>query len=96
MDTQKILSAAAIDLGKLVGRAFDILTISKPASLEAAINLAKVISKLSPLVANLIEFAAMELLNERKACARFGRWVRQDPWFSRHCVQRKHYPCPWH
>lgn len=81
MDTQKILSVAADDLGKLVGNEFDILTISKPASLEAAVNLTKMLSKLSPLVGNLIEFASTELLNARKSYAKFGRWIRQDPGF---------------
>ena len=35
---------------ELAGHEFDLLTINKPVSPEAAVNLAKVISKLSPLL----------------------------------------------
>lgn len=81
METKKILSDATAILGDLIGSTFDVLHVSKPSSLEAALNLANIISKLSPMVGNLIEFAATELLNARGAHAMLGKWVRQDPGF---------------
>jgi hypothetical protein len=65
----------------LTGHVFDLLTVSKPISPDAAVNLAKVVSKLSPLLGNLIEFNAVEFLNTQSAFARFGIWKRQDPGF---------------
>jgi hypothetical protein len=48
---------------------------------EAAVNLAKVISKLSPLVGNMIEFNTVEVLNSKDEFDEFGKWIRQDPDF---------------
>ena len=44
-------------------------------------NLAKVISKLSPLLGNMIEFNTVEVLNAVEDFHQFGKWVRQDPDF---------------
>ncbi len=44
-------------------------------------NLAKVISKLSPLLGNLIEFNTVEFLNKQNDFSEFGKWQRQDPGF---------------
>jgi len=66
---------------QLAGHEFDLLTVAKPISPDAAVNLAKVISKLSPLLGNLIEFNTVEYLNEKKEFEGFGRWLRQDPGF---------------
>jgi len=49
--------------------------------MEAAVNLAKVISKLSPLLGNMIEFNTVEVLNSKKEFHSLGKWVRQDPDF---------------
>jgi hypothetical protein len=57
------------------------LEVTKPVSPEAAVNLAKIISKLSPLVGNLIEFNSCEYLNDQEGFAEFGEWKRQDPGF---------------
>jgi len=43
-------------------------------------NLAKVISKLSPLLGNMIEFSTVDLLNDYD-WADNGQWIRQDPGF---------------
>ena len=48
MDTKSALSIAGKDLQALKGHTFDLLTIAKPISPNAAVNLAKIISKLSP------------------------------------------------
>lgn len=57
------------------------LTVSKPISPNAAVNLAKVVSKLSPLLGNLIEFNAVEFLNDQPVFRGLGIWKRQDPGF---------------
>lgn len=81
MNTQECIAAASKHLMSLPRHIFDLLTISRPASPEAAVNVAKVISKLSPLVGNLIEFNTVEFLNDKKEFKSFGEWIRQDPGF---------------
>lgn len=81
MDTQEVISLASDFLRSLSGHVFEILTIAKPVSPDAALNLAKVISKLSPLLGNLIEFNAVEFLNAKQEFEPWGRWVRQAPGF---------------
>jgi hypothetical protein len=51
----------------------------KPISPNAAVNLAKIISKLSPLLGNLIEFNSVEILNDKADFKGHGTWLRQDP-----------------
>lgn len=79
--TKEILDLAAVRLNNLSGHIFDLLTISKPVSRDAALNLAKVISKLSPLLGNLIEFNTVEFLNDQDDFQKLGNWKRQDPGF---------------
>ncbi|MDD9911110.1 MAG: hypothetical protein OXR62_15685 [Ahrensia sp.] len=81
MDTQTVLKIGAAHLNDLSGHIFDLLTVSKPISPEAAINLSKVISKLSPLLGNLIEFNTVEYLNDQDDFKTLGEWQRQDPGF---------------
>lgn len=81
MNTKDIIAKASTHLEELPGHVFDVLTISKPVSPDAALNLAKVISKLSPLVGNLIEFNTCEFLNEQTEFKELGKWKRQDPGF---------------
>jgi len=65
----------------LGGHIFDVLSVTKPISPDAAVSLAKVISKLSPLVGNMIEFNTVEILNDKPEFSRHGKWQRQDPGF---------------
>lgn len=65
----------------LAGHQFDLLTVAKPVSPDAAVNLAKVISKLSPLLGNLIEFNTCEYLSDKPEFKPLGKWRRQDPGF---------------
>ena len=44
-------------------------------------NLAKVISKLSPLLGNMIEFNTVEYLDDKPEFKGQGKWKRQDPGF---------------
>lgn len=86
MASKKLTTKEAIDIAAghmkgLAGHEFDLLTIAKPVSPEAAVNLAKVISKLSPLLGNLIEFNACEYLSDKPEFEGLGKWRRQDPGF---------------
>ncbi|MDB9446564.1 hypothetical protein [Anabaena sp. CS-542/02] len=81
MNTQDVIKLAAEYLANLSWHTFDVLNISKPMTVNAAVNLAKVISKLSPLLGNLIEFNTVEFLNKQDDFAEFGTWQRQDPGF---------------
>ena len=81
MNTQEIISLATQHLQQLVGHDFLVLDVAKPVSPEAAVNLAKIISKLSPLVGNLIEFNTCEYLNAQQDFFSIGHWKRQDPGF---------------
>ena len=81
MNTQDVIRLAADYLVDLSGHTFDVIDVSKPISTNSAVFLSKVISKLSPLVGNLIEFNIAEFLNEKEEFSTFGRWIRQDPGF---------------
>jgi len=80
-NTRDVIERASAHLHGLNGHGFDVLTVSKPISVNAAVNLAKVISKLSPLLGNLIEFNTVEILNDQEDFNGLGEWVRQDPGF---------------
>lgn len=80
MDYTEILATAKHELTALDSHLIDILDIKRPPSLAYAKNLAKVISKLSPLLGNMIEFSTVDLLNEHDWEGN-GQWVRQDPGF---------------
>jgi hypothetical protein len=94
MDTKQAIGLAAGFLTSISGHVFDVLTVSKPVSSDAALNLAKVISKLSPLLGNLIEFNTIEFLNKKEEFAPFGKWKRQDPGFPDAIFEGKIDPAP--
>jgi len=81
MNTPDVIRLASQYLANLAGHKFDVLDVSKPITVNSAVNLAKVISKLSPLLGNLIEFNTVEFLNKQDAFSEFGTWERQDPGF---------------
>lgn len=80
-NTADVLEAASKELESLSGHIFDLLTVTKPISPNAAVNLSKVVSKLSPLLGNLIEFNTVEFLNDQPEFQQLGKWKRQDPGF---------------
>jgi hypothetical protein len=80
MDYKEILRLAGEHLQSLVGENMDVVDITKPPTLEYAEHLAKTISKLSPLVGNMIEFKVCEELNTLDWKG-LGEWERQDPGF---------------
>ncbi len=79
--TAEIIQSASRHLSRLPGHIFDVIEVSKPVSPDAAVNLSKVVSKLSPLVGNMIEFNTCEFLNNQAEYAGIGTWKRQDPGF---------------
>lgn len=81
MKTKDVIELASKHLKELPGNVFDVLTVSEPVSIEAAVNLSKIVSKLSPLVGNLIEFNIVEFLNDHTELDGLGEWKRQDPGF---------------
>ena len=66
MDRQykNILATGSKELENLKGQTFDVIDVKCPSSIDYAVQLAKVISKLSPLIGNLIEFSTVDLLNQ--------------------------------
>lgn len=80
MNYIEILEIASKEILALNGRYLSVVDISKPQSLEYALQLAKVISKLSPLLGNMIEFSTVDLLNTYDWKG-YGSWKRQDPGF---------------
>ena len=81
MTSAEVLASASVHLQKLSGHVFDLLTVSKPTSPDAAVNLSKIVSKLSPFLGNLIEFNTVEFLNKQPEYKGLGEWQRQDPGF---------------
>ena len=79
--TKEAIDCATEHLKELSGHVFDLLTVSKPVTPDAAVNLSKVVSKLSPLLGNLIEFNTVEFLNDKEEFHGTGEWRRQDPGF---------------
>ena len=61
----------------LKGRSLDVVDIKQPQSIAYAKSLAKVVSKLSPFLGNMIEFSVVDVLNDMSE----GNWIRQDPGF---------------
>ena len=77
---RQILNIAKTEFKKHTGSILNVLDIAKPSSLEEAKVLAKTVSKLSPLLGNMIEFSTIKLLNKIDWNG-LGHWVRQDPGF---------------
>lgn len=75
-----ILNSAAKEIARLDGETLDILEVTKPPDLVYASHLAKVISKPSPLIGNMLEFYITNMLNSAE-WESFGQWIRQDPDF---------------
>jgi hypothetical protein len=80
VDYREILDIASDQIVKMCGETIDIIQLNKPTSVEQAKELTKIVSKLSPVFGNMIEFKAVERLNAIN-WGNLGRWVRQDPGF---------------
>lgn len=80
MDYKEVLQTAKEELVLLDENLIDVLEIKKPSTLEYAKNLAKIISKLSPMLGNMIELSTVDILNQHEWNG-LGHWIRQDPEF---------------
>lgn len=80
-EISKILSVADGVIRGLNGKTLDVLDITKPPDMEYARHLARVVSKLSPLIGNMIEFSIVSVLNQLDWTDYNGQWDRQDPGF---------------
>jgi len=80
MNYQNILERASEHIYSLKGGQVEVLDIAKPTTLDYAVHLAKTISKLSPLIGNMIELNVCEELNKLDWSG-IGSWKRQDPGF---------------
>lgn len=78
---EQILITATEKLDLLKDKSFNVLSLSRPESIDSAINLAKTLSKLSPMMGNMIEFNICEYLNSIDYFGDMGKWKRQDPTF---------------
>lgn len=88
-----ILLDASKALAGFAGRTLDVLEVARPPDLDYAVHLSKVVSKLSPLVGNMIEYGAVSYLNEKVAHPK-GKWERQDPGFPDTIFRGKVTPAP--
>ena len=80
VDYNDILNIARNELNELGNNLIDVVEIKRPPNLAYAVQLAKVVSKLSPMLGNMIEFSTVDMLNTHN-WGDCGRWVRQDPGF---------------
>lgn len=80
MNYINILSTASEKIKNLKDKPLNILELSCPKTAQSACQLAKVISKLSPLLGNMIEYTVVDILNELD-WNQLGKWIRQDPGF---------------
>jgi hypothetical protein len=81
MTTAEVIEVASGHLRSLAGHSVDLLTVTKPVSSDAAVNLSRIVSKLSPILGNMIEFNVVDYLNSKGEFGGYGRWRRQDPGF---------------
>ena len=94
MIQRTVLCKAREVLSSFVSSTLDVFTISRPQSAEEAVNLAKVLSKFSPLIGNLIEFKTVEMLNKSGMFKDVGTWKRQDPGFPDVILDGRLTPAP--
>lgn len=93
MNCLDALTRANKEIMGFKGQTLDILEIKRPRNVEYAQYLAKIISKISPLIGNMIEFLIVEKLNEADWQG-LGKWVRQDPGFPDAVFQGELEPSP--
>ena len=78
---QEILQIASDKIYELNDRIIGVVDVAKPPDFEYAGHLSLVVSKLSPLIGNMIEFAIVSELNRNDWSRYHGKWDRQDPGF---------------
>lgn len=81
MTYEKVLKAASKQLLQLKGRTLDFISIKSSADVAYAKHLARTMSKLSPIIGNMLEFETIAYLNRLNIWAGRGQWRRRDPGF---------------
>jgi len=81
MRINQIITVSKNLLQQMQGTCFEQLVLNKPGSIFEAINMMKIVSKVSPLVGNLFEIDAVERLRTEPSLSTLGEWIRQDPDF---------------
>jgi len=92
---QEMLERATAELDNLEGRTIDVFTLRKPHDVEEAFYVAKIISKLSPIIGNLIEYELTRHLNSKGGWPEGTEWKRQDPRLPRYYPGRYAGSGPW-
>ena len=81
MNNSETLQRATQAVLSLKNHTLDILTVAKPRDIQSAIELSKVVSKLSPIVGNTLESLVVQYLNTIHLWPQHYKWIRQDPDF---------------
>ncbi len=88
------LERAATELAHLKGRTVAVISLGKPQDLPEAVHLARIVSKLTPMIGNLLEDAIVRQLNTLGGWPPNTEWARQDPGFPDTVLQRFQPPPP--
>ncbi len=81
LSVDNVLDDASNNIASMVNEIFDIINIGEPDSLEYAIFMSHIESKISSIVGNMIEYAMANHLNLTSSFRDLGVWKRQDPDF---------------
>ena len=79
--TQDILNDAVNNINDMINNKFDVISIGEPKNFDYASFMAKIESKISSIVGNMIEYAMAQHLNDTSSFSEIGSWERQDPDF---------------
>jgi hypothetical protein len=90
---KEILEKASLHLSSMKGSVMPVLEVAKPENLDYAQHLGKIISKLSPIVGNMIEYNVCIELNKLE-WSNVGTWKRQDPGFPDTIFESELIPIP--
>ena len=77
----EVLAVASASIERMTDHVVDVIEIRRPTSVMYALQLTKIVSKLSPLLGNLFEFRVVDTLNQDLGNTANGIWIRQDPGF---------------
>lgn len=80
MNYKEILTIASNEVLNLKNRTVNVIDLIKPADVDYAIQISRIISKLSPLIGNMLEMATVNALNTVE-WENNTKWKRQDPGF---------------
>ncbi len=78
---ETILQNSTKNLIGLVDQTLHLVTLGKPRDEIEAIGLSRVVSKLSPIIGNLLEYEVASKLNSLGNIPKNTKWIRQDPGF---------------